>query len=172
MLHSRPAAHRYKGPLSILPGADDCIPFSWKGKQATCKTPIPGIKLTCVTAAMEPRAKAARQQNPNTFPCCFRLKVPYCLTARPRVAQLCSQSLPRFSEGECLSRDKERKIHSQHKMASYQLFWEARAEKPWCYMLHDVVVGMPLLTPHKRKNSSSISFSALTQRSLFQSPMR
>lgn len=47
-------------------------PFLGRGNN-----PIPGIKLNCVTAVMEPRAKAPRQQNPNTFPCCFRLKVPY-----------------------------------------------------------------------------------------------
>lgn len=74
-------------------------PLFSKWKQPACKTPIPGIKLTSVTAVMEPRAKASKAAKPQHISLVFQTGGALLLTAWPRVAQLWSQSLLSFSEG-------------------------------------------------------------------------
>lgn len=97
MLRSRPAAYRYDGHLSA-----SCLvkmiapPLLERGNNLLADHHPRHQAEQCNPSY---RAKAPRQLKINTFPCCFRLKVPYCLTARPRVAQFWSQSLLSFWEG-------------------------------------------------------------------------
>lgn len=97
MSHSRPAARRYNGPLGILPAADDCIPFSWKGKQPPLQDPHPSHQTALWLQSWSWGQRLPGSSTPTHFPAVSGWKCPIPWLHGPGL--LCSQSLLSFSEG-------------------------------------------------------------------------
>lgn len=92
MSHSRPAARRYNGPLGILPAADDCIPFSWKGKQPPLQDPHPSHQTALCDCSHGAEGKGSQAAAPQHISLLFQAEsalFPDCMAQGCSAHSLC-----------------------------------------------------------------------------------
>lgn len=154
MLHSR-----HNCPLSILPGADDCIPFLGRGNNLLARLPSQASNWP---VGLQPhKGKGSQAAKPQHISLLFQAES--ALFCMAQVAQLWPQPLLSFSEG---ARKEKSKASTKWHLITFSGKQEQRSYGVTSFM-------MWLWECHyKCKYSFCISFSALTQRSLFQSLMR